>query len=136
MKTGLGIILLLLLYTSSFAKKAPAQPANNQKSIKAAIDSENNVVYNIYLKSLDSARLMAEHALLLSEKIKYAHGIAQGYYNIGMLYWSQSYYPVALFYLNTALSNVQKSDKLLLSDIYSGRGRVYADLGDYKKSHV
>jgi len=134
MKIGLGIILLLLIYTSSFAKKAPVQPADNRKSTRAAIDSENAVVYNIFLKSPDSARRMAEHALLLSEKIKYAHGIAQGYYNIGTLYWSQSYYPIALFYMNTALANTQKSDKMLLSDIYSGRGRVYADLGDYKKA--
>lgn len=134
MKIGFGIIFLLLLYTSSFAKKASVQPADNQKSIRATIDSENYVVYNIYLKSLDSARYIAEHALLLAEKIKYAHGIAQGYYNIGMLYWSQSYYPIALFYLNTALSNTLKSDRMLLSDIYSGRGRVYADLGDNKKA--
>lgn len=134
MKIGLGIVIFLLLHTSSFAKKAPVQPADNQNSTKAVIDSENEVVYKIFLKSPDSARRIAEQALLQSEKIKYAHGIAQGYYNIGTLYWSQSYYPVALFYMNTALANAQKSDKMLLSDIYSGRGRVYADLGDYKKA--
>src|ERR1700754_218843 len=100
MKIGLGIILLLLIYTSSFVNKAPVQPVDNRKSTRVAIDSENAVVYNIFLKSPDSARRMAEHALLLSEKIKYAHGIAQGYYNIGTLYWSQSYYPIALFYMN------------------------------------
>ncbi len=72
MKIGLGVILLLLIHTLSFAKKTPAQPADNLKSIKAAIDSENAVVYNIFLRSPDSARRMAEHALLLSEKIKYS----------------------------------------------------------------
>jgi signal transduction histidine kinase len=134
MKIGFGFILLLLIHTSSFAKKTVAKPAEPQKSLQAAIDSENQVVYNIFLKSPDSARDIAEHALLLSEKIKYTHGIAQGYYNIGTIYWSQSYYPVALFYMNTALSNASKSDKMLLSDIYSGMGRVYADLGNYKKA--
>lgn len=124
----------MLIYTSSFAKKASALPIDNQKSIKAEIDSENQVVYDIFLKSPDSARNIAEHALLLSEKIKYTHGIAQGYFNIGTIYWSQSYYPIALFYMNTALTNTPKSDKMLLSDIYSGTGRVYADLGDYKKA--
>src|SRR3569833_1722122 len=134
MKIGFGFILFLLFLSFSFVFKTVAKTAEPQKSLQAAIDSENQVVYNIFLKSPDSARDIAEHALLLSEKIKYTHGIAQGYYNIGTIYWSQSYYPVALFYMNTALSNASKSDKMLLSDIYSGMGRVYADLGNYKKA--
>jgi len=134
MKIGLGVILLLLIFTSSFAKKTSAVNVADQKQLIAAIDKENEVVYNIFLKSPDSARNMAEHALLQSEKIKYQYGIAQSYYNIGTIYWAQSYYPIALFYMNTALANASKADKLLLSDIYSGIGRVYADLGDYKKA--
>jgi signal transduction histidine kinase len=134
MKIGFGVIVLLLIFTSSFAKNTSSAPTDNQKALVVAIDSENEVVYNIFLKSPDSARNMAEHALLLSEKIKYKHGIAQSYYNIGSIYWAQSYYPIALFYMNTALANTSKADKMMLSDIYSGTGRVYADLGDYKKA--
>ena len=134
MKIGFGVALLLLIFTSSFAKNTSSPSPDDQKALVVAIDSENEGVYNIFLKSPDSARNMAEHALLLSEKIKYKHGIAQSYYNIGTIYWAQSYYPIALFYMSTALANASKGDRMLLSDIYGGTGRVYADLGDYKKA--
>src|ERR1700743_3007524 len=106
-----------------------AQPAKNISPQKKYIDSVNDVIYTSYLQTPDSARNMAERMLLLSEKIKYPEGIARSYSNIGVIYWSQSYYPIALFYFNTALENVPKEDPLLLSDIYSNIGRVYAELG-------
>jgi len=113
----------------------PASARINQLALlEAFIDHTNDVGYDIYLTSPDSARNLAEKALLLSEKIKYSLGIARSYSNIGVIYWSQSYYPIALFYLNTALANVPKGQPLLLSDIYSNIGRVYADLNDYKKA--
>lgn len=131
MKICFGLILLLFICTSSFAVKSQPQPIDIHQSLKAAIDHDNEVVYSIYLGSPDSARNLAEHALLVAEKIKYQHGIAQSYYNIGIIYWSQSYLPIALFYMNSAIAGA-KGDPLLLSEVYSGLGRTYADLGDYK----
>lgn len=133
MKIWFGLLLVLLINTLSFAKER-SEPVDNQKTLKAAVDRENDIVYKIYLKSPDSARRIVEHALLLAEKIKYPRGIAQSYFYIGTLYWSQSYFPIALYYHHKALSSVPKDEPLIMSDIYSGIGRDYADLGNYKKA--
>lgn len=110
------------------------QPAKNTAAQKKYIDSVNTVIYNTFLQSPDAARNLAEQMLLVSERLKYTQGIARSYLNIGMIYWSQSYYPIALFYLNTALENAPKSNSYLYSDIYSNLGRVYAELGNYRLS--
>jgi signal transduction histidine kinase len=129
MRFWYGFLLLLCTQLPCYA-----QPAKDIAAQKKYIDSLNDVIYNSYLSSPDSSRNMAERMLLASEKIKYAEGIARSYSNIGTIYWSQSYYPISLFYFNAALENVPKGNALLLSDIYSSLGRVYAELGNYKLS--
>ncbi len=129
-----GLFLLLCIHVQCFAQTNSAHSAKAIASEKKYIDSVNDVAYDTYLKTPDSARNMAERMLLLSETIKYPEGIARSYSNIGVIYWSQSYYPIALFYYNTALQNVPKNNSLLLSEIYSNLGRVYAELGNYKLS--
>jgi signal transduction histidine kinase len=136
MKVQAWFVLFLLIFSFSCTRiPAFAQPLPNSiAGQRAYIDHINGVVYDIYLKSPDSARNMAEQMLLLSEKIKYPVGISRSYHNIGVIYWSQSYYPIALYYLNAALANTTKDQRLLLSEIYSDIGRVYADLLDYKRA--
>lgn len=129
MRFWLGLLLLLCIHLQCFA-----QPVKNLAAQKKYIDSVNDVVYNTYLKTPDAARNTAEQLLLLSEKIKYSEGIARSYSNIGVIYWSQSYYPIALFYFNAALENTPKDDSFLYSEIYSNLGRVYAELGNYTLS--
>jgi signal transduction histidine kinase len=130
MKTWLASILLLLMSLPCFAQTPSAETVIISQ--QQYIDHVNDVVYDIYLKSPDSARDMAEKMLLLSEKIKYPLGVARSYANIGVVYWSLSYYPIALFYYNAALQYVPKGHPLLLSEIYSNLGRVYTDLGNYQ----
>ncbi|MGN6178318.1 MAG: tetratricopeptide repeat-containing sensor histidine kinase [Mucilaginibacter sp.] len=132
MRFWLVFLLLLCFCLQCFAQPAPS--ASNNAAQKKHIDSVNTVVYNTFLKSPDAARNMAEQMLLLSEKLKYQEGIARSYSNIGVIYWSQSYYPIALFYLNTALENTPKGNSYLYSEIYSNIGRVYAELGNYTLS--
>ena len=128
------LLLLLCIRLSCFAQSSSSRPAKNIIRQQKYIDSINDVVYDDYLKIPDSSRNMAERMLLLSETIKYQEGIARSYSNIGVIYWSQSYYPIALFYFNSALENVPKGKPLLLSEIYSNLGRVYGELGNYKLS--
>jgi len=136
MKIWFTLLLALLLYTSSFAQNSPelSVGANSRALLEASIDHTNDVVYDTYLSSPDAARNLAEKALLQSEKVKYPVGIARSYFNIGIIYWSQSYYPIALFYQNTALANVPPNHPRLLAQIYSIMGRTYADLKDYKRA--
>lgn len=125
------LVLLLVVQTGTFAQTALSSPSNEAASTKS-IDSLNKLSFDIYLESPDSARNIAEKTLILSEKIKYARGIGSSFYNIGHVYWSQSYYPIALIYLNRALINIPVSDNLLLSSCYTMIGRTYSDLQNYK----
>lgn len=115
-----------------------ARPASSYSPAKTkqeeTIDHLNNIAYDIYLQAPDSARAMAEKALLLSEKTKYQSGIGHSFLNIGHIYWSQSYYPVALFYLKKALIYLPKNEPLAISNCYNIIGRTYTDLKNYKEA--
>ena len=104
MKAIFVLALLLFLQTGGIAQSASQFPSTNGtvNIQQKAIDHLNDIAFNIYLEAPDSARAIAENALLLSEKSKYQLGIGRSYLNIGYVYWSQSYYPIALFYLNKA----------------------------------
>ncbi|MGN6398433.1 MAG: tetratricopeptide repeat-containing sensor histidine kinase [Mucilaginibacter sp.] len=136
---GFFIILSLLITVKLFAAQKAAysdSAAINTQRLFTRIDDLNNTAYRIYLNSPDSARRLAEAALLLSEKNNYLLGKGRSYYNIGLIYWSQSYYTISLFYLNSALNNLPKQSKLYLSDCFNALGRTYADLGNYNQALI
>lgn len=134
------LFLLILSFLTAIELSAAQKPAHgnaaliNTRASHARIDKLNEVAYNIYLNSPDSARKLAESALLLSEKCDYQSGKGRSYYNIGLIYWSQSYYITSLFYLNSAVTNSPADNKLYLSDCFNARGRTYADLGNFKQA--
>ncbi|HTI58079.1 tetratricopeptide repeat-containing sensor histidine kinase [Mucilaginibacter sp.] len=128
MRALFGLIILLAVKVSVFARAIVAVPPAPKKTV----DSLNIVSFNIYLESPDSARHLAEKALILAEKVKYADGIGRSFLNVGHVYWSQSYYPIALFYFNKALMNIPKEDHLLISSCYNIIGRTYSDLRNFK----
>ena len=134
---GFLLILLFVLVSklSAVQTAAPSPSAvDNSHTAYAEIDRLNNTAYNIYLNSPDSARKLAENALLLSQRYNYDIGKGRSFYNIGMVYWSQSYYTISLFYLNSAINNLPVNKPLYLSDAYNARGRTYADLGNYSQA--
>jgi len=133
MRFFIGIVFFLAVQSTCFAQSAPlASPAKTEQEKK--IDQLNNIAYDIYLHAPDSARTVAEKALLLSEKAKYQSGIGHSFLNIGHIYWSQSYYPVALFYLNKAQQYLPKNEPLAISNCYNIIGRTYTDLKNYKEA--
>jgi signal transduction histidine kinase len=136
---GFILILPLILVSKLFAAQTAAhsQPAiNNIQATYAEIDRLNNTAYDIYLNSPDSARKLAEKALFLSQKCNYDVGKGRSFYNIGMVYWSQSYYTISLFYLNSAITSLPASTPLYSSDAYNALGRTYADLGNYSQALI
>jgi len=136
MRFFVGLVLMLLIQRETFAQ-APLPLSSSYKkeaSLHKTIDSLNDIAFNIYLETPDSARQIAENALLLSEKLKYKAGIGRSFLNIGYVYWSQSYYPIALFYLNKSLMNLPGNKPLFISDCFNIIARTYADLGNYKKA--
>jgi signal transduction histidine kinase len=107
---------------------------NSSNSARSTIDHLNDISSDIYLDSPDSARIVAERALLMAEKAKYDVGIGRSFLNIGHVYWSQSYYPIALFYMKKALVSFPKDQSLYIAACYNILGRVYADLRNYKEA--
>jgi len=136
---GFILILPFLIVSKLFATQTIVHsqtPIGNTRTTYAEIDRLNNIAYNIYLNSPDSARKLAENALLLSQKYNYSIGKGRSFYNIGLVYWSQSYYTISLFYLNSAITNLPANKPLYLSDAYNALGRTYADLGNYSQALI
>ncbi len=138
MKIFIGLMLMLLTQRETFGQTTSKLSSSKNKStgtsVQNTVDHLNDVAFSIYLEAPDSARSIAENALLLSEKSKYPVGIGRSFLNIGYVYWSQSYYHIALFYLKKALNNLPENKPLFIADCYNILGRTYADLGDYKEA--
>jgi len=66
--------------------------------------------------------------------LNYSFGKGRSFLNLGAIYWSQSYYPISIFYLKSALTYLPKDKPLYLSDAYRALGRTYADLRNYKQA--
>jgi signal transduction histidine kinase len=134
MKAFIGLILLLFTQKAVFADSTTSVPSSKDTTyaVQKTVDYLNDVAYGLYLNAPDSARAIAEKALLLAEKSEYKAGIGRSFLNIGHVYWSQSYYPMALVFLNKALVNLPKEKPLLLAECYELRGRTFAELGNYK----
>ncbi|MBS1533380.1 MAG: tetratricopeptide repeat protein, partial [Bacteroidetes bacterium] len=133
MRFFIGIVLVLTVQSVCFAHSA-SLPSSAKTKPEKIIDSLNDIPLRIYLESPDSARAIAEKALLLAEKAKYKLGIGRSFMNIGHVYWSQSYNIIALFCLDKALMELPKNQQRLICDAYNIEGRIYADLGDYNKA--
>lgn len=132
------LLSLLLIFKLSLAQTEQSGRVivGKDSSLNSKIDNLNNVAYDIYLSEPDSARKIAENALLLSQKSNYSLGMGRSFYNIGLIYWSQSYYTISLFYLNSATNYLLLSQPAELSDCFNALGRTYADLGNYKQALI
>lgn len=130
------ILLAFFVHHNAVGSAHTLQPVTEapENSAQKRIDLLNNRAQQMFLQSPDRARKMAEQALFLSENAKYATGMGQSFLNIANIYWSQSYYPVSLYYLKSALNYLPKTELLLLSDCYNSLGRTYAELKDYEKA--
>lgn len=134
MTRPVGLLLLLLMHGSTYAQKASGTDLKKSQSLIKTIDSLNKLIEDTYVGAPHEARAMAEHALLLSEKIKYNEGTGRAFLNLGHVYWSQSYYPISLFYFNSALTYLPQNKPLILAHCYSSIGRAYTDLQNYGKA--
>lgn len=135
MKILAGFVWMLLIPVQAFSQAGPASTvsfADTEISQRKTIDQLNDMAFTMALRSPDSSRRAAERALLLAERIAYKEGIGTSFLNIGHVYWSQSYYHLALIYFNKALINLPGDRPLLIADTYELAGRTYADLDNYK----
>src|SRR3569833_1383624 len=120
MKVFIGLVLALLVQKAVFADSTTSVPSSKDTTyaVQKTVDYLNDVAYGLYLNAPDSARAIAEKALLLAEKSEYKAGVGRSFLNIGHVYWSQSYYAMALVFLNKALIYLHKEKPLLLAACY------------------
>lgn len=130
------ILWILLIQKISYAQNLNLsnKTINSKVVVQAKINHLNKIAFDIYLEFPDSAHKIAENALILSEKSNYTFGKGNSFLNLGIIYWSQSYYPISLFFLQSATTNLPKNEPLYIADAYAFLGRTYADLKDYKKA--
>jgi len=134
-------IFTLIIFISFLHKLSYAQPdaqrntaAKSPKATYANVDRLNNTGSNIFLTYPDSAHKIEADALIIAEKLNYSLGKGRSFLNLGSIYWSQSYYPISLFYLKSALTYLPKNKPLYLSDAHRALGRTYADLKNYNQA--
>ena len=128
------IFSLLISYVSAFARQDGPEisKVNTKRATYAEVDRLNDLAADIFLQYPDSAHKAAGEALIMAEKLNYSLGKGRSCLNLGGIYWSQSYYPISLFYLRSALTYLPKNKPLYLSDAYRALGRTYADLKNHK----
>jgi len=127
------IFSLSIIYGAALGKQddPETRQANAKRATYAEVDRLNNIAANIFLQYPDSAHKVAGDALIMAEKLNYAFGKGRSCLNLGAIYWSQSYYPISLFYLRSALTYLPKNSPAFISDTYRALGRTYADLKNY-----
>ena len=134
MRVLILILLIILLQGVSHAQNVNQIEFISLDGPHSQIDHLNDTANDIFLDNPDSAHAIAAKALLLSKKYKYAFGEGNSFLNLGIIYWSQSYYPISLYYFKSAIANLPKNKPLYISDAYAYLGRAYSDLKNDDKA--
>ena len=130
MKIWTGLILLSVFFQTAYAvDQNDGNPIKTDrvKTVDELLDRSKQLI----LKYPDSARKIAEQALVLSEKIQYKYGVGLSFNTIGVSYWVQSFLPVSQFYLTMSVPYLA-GDSTALVNAYKDIARNYVDLKDYK----
>lgn len=133
---GMAIVVCAMLccaglhaQTKNFDRSA-ANPPNGPDTAYI-----NNLVarsVHAYLQYPDSARTMAEEALLLSKQINYDDGIGNSFAAIGYSYWAQSYYAFSLYFLFSSEDYLKRGRQFgTLSMMYRIISRNYSEMEKY-----
>lgn len=132
----IGLFFLLSLVFFSAFSRTNSLNYNDTIPLKIynEIDQLNSNSKKIFLTNPDSAHGLASKALIMAEKLNDSMRMGRSFLNLGLIYWSQSYYPISLFYLKSALNYFPPKSFPDHSEAYKSLGRSYADLGDYKNA--
>lgn len=110
-------------------KNAPAIYDTTEADILFALSRA--YLGNTPAKALDYAK----QTLVLSEKIGYDRGIANGYNNLGVFHFQRGEYPAALDYYKKALQiRHQSGDEKGKSNAYNNIGELYRLQGNYSEA--
>ena len=138
MKALILVFIIFLFHTRTYSQNE-FQNMPGGKSIdheRENIDNLNKGAQDIFLSHPDSAHNFAAKALLLYEKLNDSLRMGRSFFTLGTIYWSQSYYPISLFYLKSSLGFLPKKYPLFLSDSYKALARTYCDLKECGRALV
>lgn len=140
----LGIFLFLSLVSYSQKRKVDslttlvenlAKKSGDYTSDTIRVNSMNMLASELRHNNMDKAMEYAREALAISQKQKYAYGIATSYARIGIMHKIKSNYADALTTLDTALTLYLKiGDKLGIASTHVNIGLIYKEKGEYTKT--
>jgi len=135
------LLLCLLLFCTCLHAQTQNNEGDSEKQPAIADTAEINKLVNksvnIYLQYPDSARAIAERAILLSKQIKYNIGIGSSFAAIGYSYWAQSYYAFSLYFLFSAESYLKDTRRYGdLSMLYRIIARNYTEMGQFNQAEL
>ena len=134
-------LILFALFLSAHAQQK--QIDSLKKLIPTAKDDTTKAILsrklgNLYLYSKpDSAMLLYQQSLQLSQKANYLQGMAKALNGEGNVFTVTGNYPKALnAFLSALKTNEQRNDRSLISISLANIGNIYAYEGDYRQSIV
>jgi len=137
MKLVNSVVFFILICFSAFSQVEKFKSIDkNVGEVTREIDRLNKKAKQIFLTNPDSAHSLASSALIMAEKLNDSMRMGRSFLNLGVIYWSQSYYPVSLFYLKSSLNYFPAKAFPDHSEAFKSLGRSYADLGKYKEAFI
>lgn len=130
-----SVTFFIFICSSAFSQ-VEILNSNNVSQITREIDQLNLKAKHIFLTNPDSAHSLASSALIMAERLNDSMRMGKSFLNLGIIYWSQSYYPVSLFYLKSSLNYFPAKSFPDHSEAFKSLGRSYADLGKYKEAFI
>ena len=137
----LAILFFITIGPVSFCKAQSSDIGDLFKKLRSAPQDTDrvNLYYSIgrlyWNRNPDSALLMGQKALELSQQSKFEKGMALGLQVKGVAYAAKGKYPEAL---SCQLQALRISERLGLEDLtrgnYNDIGILYTDMGDYPKA--
>lgn len=121
---GLIICILLPLLTRAWSE-----------SDTVRINELNRQSFDLIKRNPDSATILANKAIRLSEVINFIRGLSDGYARLGIIEKDRGNFPDALRYYRQSLAyRLKMGDKDLLARIYNNIGNVYSKMGIHDSS--
>lgn len=109
---------------------------NRDREDSLKVDHLNTLShYTQTIARYDTAEVLANSALKLALKLKFARGATASYINLGNLYSHKGIYEKGLEYLFQALRlSEARNDKRGIASCYNNIGILFRDMGDYSQA--
>ncbi len=141
MRLAYFYLIIIVFYFSSNALGNQHAQASNFDRINSLPDDSlkvlelNELSFQYMGTQLDTAFILGQRALDLSEEINFEYGVAKSLFQLGMVLRYQCNYKKAIEYSKRAYDLFEKMNKSAeKARVLNSLGNVYKRIGDYNKS--